>query len=344
MADNTTKVLFLSLSGIGNYLMQSPTIAALKKAHPDWHVTVWVAPRGTKALAENDPHVDQVIEMPIKTSVSGHILQIAALRKHHFDIGIVLSPGQLLKSAAYLFFAAIPKRIGHTYPLLKNEHSSFLLTDAIDEVDATHDIEQNLYLLQVLGIRDKENKQYELSLPPNARQTANQMFLALKIPDNKLVIGIHAGSAPDFIWKRWPLDRFASVAKTLIATKNAHILIFGGSNEESQKQELATLIGSDYSIVSADLLTTVGIMTHCDYLISNDSGLMHVASASGVKVYGLFGPTDEAKTGPRGRNAVIIRAPGTTTVYDTEQNYNLGSSPHETILAITPEMVLDKLA
>src|SRR3989344_9589702 len=98
------RVLFLSLSGIGNLLIQLPTIEALKKARPNWHITVWVVPRGTKAIAESQSYIDDVIEMPISVSpparggVRGdgsiawqHVKNIIALRKSRFDIGIVLS-------------------------------------------------------------------------------------------------------------------------------------------------------------------------------------------------------------------------------------------------------------
>ena len=59
----TKSVLFVSLSGIGNLVMQLPTIATLKKAHPTWHITVWVAPRGTKEIIEAQSSIDEVIEM-----------------------------------------------------------------------------------------------------------------------------------------------------------------------------------------------------------------------------------------------------------------------------------------
>src|SRR5688572_28448349 len=115
MRTNTTRVLIVARSGIGNYLMQMPAIKALKEAHADWHITVWVAPRGTRALVENDPHVDEVIEEHYKQSLAGHAHLIMRLRKEKFDIGIVLSPGQLVKSAAYLYLAGIPRRIGSAY-------------------------------------------------------------------------------------------------------------------------------------------------------------------------------------------------------------------------------------
>ena len=62
-----------------------------------------------------------------------------------------------------------------------------------------------------------------------------------------------------------------------------------------------------------------------------------------MPTYGLFGPTDEKHTGPRGPKSHVIRALGTQPVYNTEKNFDIGLVPHATILAITPQLVLDKI-
>ncbi len=347
------RVLLLSLAGIGNYLMQSVAIQALRQAHPDWDITVWVAPRGTKPLAAHDPSVDHVIEHPITGSYREQLAFIRQLAAGHFGVGIVLSPGQLIKSAAYLFLARIPTRIGHMYPLLGTT-TSLLLTDAVVETPNMHDIEQNLHLLEKLGIPSKDwvGTSYVLTIPEEARREAQTIMRGLNIPVDKPLLGIHAGSAPHFLWKRWPLENFATVAKELITKRNMHIILFGGPNEEDQKQQLRELIKqmlpiTNYqlpiTIVTTSLLATAALMQQCQAVVSNDSGLMHLAAASGVKVYGLFGPTNEHETGPRGTKSFVIRTAGTSPVYNTEHSFNLGSKPHDSLLALTPDQVLAEI-
>lgn len=338
-------VLFLSLAGIGNYLMQSPTIAALKQAHPNWKITVWVAPRGTRELVKSDPHVDDIIEMPIQCSLISHIRQAIKLRARHFDIGIVLSPGQRLKSAVYIFLADISRRVGAAYPFRKNIHSSFLLTHAIHEQENIHDIEQNLRLLEPLGISVPKNAdtKYSVHIPAEHMQAAEVLVRQLAIPRNKTVIGIHAGSASDLAAKRWPSERFAEVATQLVENHNAHILLLGGPDEGELKQKLKDLIGRSATIINAPLLTVAAAMQHCQLVIGADTGLLHLATATDVPTVSIFGPTDERTTGPRGPRAHIIRAPGTKPVYDTEQNFYLGTAPHNTMKAVSTEMVLNVL-
>lgn len=355
------KVLLLSLSGIGNFLMQSPVFQALKTAHPDWHLTVWVAPRGTQELVENDPYIDEVIEAPIQQSLVKHVRLIQQLRQQKFNLGVVLYPGQHFKSAAYLLLAGIPQRIGHHYPLRNNPVSSFLFTHVVDQEKNIHDIEQNLRLLEPLHIAQHEIRisNYKLLIPSHAEKKARDIRAQLHISNDKIIIGFHPGSAAHYIWKRWPLEYFAEVGKTLIQKYKAHILIFGSSDEYRIKAELRQKIqvqtpgiGSNklenmsresVTLVESDLLTTAAVIRHCQLFISNDSGLMHVAAAVGTPTLGLFGPTDEHRTGPRGDKSFAMRAHGTQPVYDVKQNYNLGTQSHQTLHTLKPALVLEKI-
>ncbi len=331
----SSNILFLALSGIGNLLMQLPALEAAKKAWPDSKITVWVAPRGTKIIAEHCSFIDEVIEGKTRRSVLGHLHFVSRLRRHNPEMAIMLSPGQLLKGAGYMFLSGATVRVGHRYPYLGNPGSPFLLSHAIPEEPGLHDIEQNLNLVASLGVNVDawRNKPYHFpSVPPQPR------------PPHQLIIGIHAGSAPEFSWKRWPLENFAHVGRTLATNHHAHILIFGGPAEVEQSKELRTLIGKAHTtLITSDLLSVAGLIKQCDIFLSNDSGLMHVAAASGVHTIGIFGPTNEAATGPRGSKSHVVRAPGTKPVYTTEHSYSLGSAPHETLLKVTPTLVLDKI-
>lgn len=339
----TKRVLFLALSGIGNYLIQAPTIAAYKKEHPQSEITVWVAPRGSKAIAEIDPNVTHVIEAPIRRSLLFNGLHIWRLARRKFDIAIMLSPGQLWKGSVFMFCAFINIRIAHRYPHLGNPESSFLLTAATPELPHVHDIEQNLELLGQLGIDRGAYKYQPYSLPPLpplSVQQGERIIARLTRKPNQLLVGIHPGSAPQFHWKRWPSEHFITTAKEIIIQHQAFILIFGGPAEQSLAADIQRKIGREATVITAPLLTTAAILKHCSLMISNDSGLMHLAAASGIPTIGLFGPTDEELTGPRGTNSRALRAPGTKPIYNTEDNFDLGKDSHESLQALKPDAVL----
>jgi ADP-heptose:LPS heptosyltransferase len=345
MSRHQKRVLILSLSGIGNFLMQSPTWQQLKRRHPKWHLTLWVAPRGTHQLAAADPAIDGIIEASIKASLLRHAIMVRRLRAQKFDIGVVMAPGQLLKSAAYLYLAGIPRRVGHAYRLGANEASAFLLTDPIEEMKGNHDIEQNMELLTPLDSGPRPQAAlYALDIPLDNKQRAKTIIAGLKVAPGATFIGLHAGSAPNFSWKRWPLRNFGIVGRALIEQYGAHILIFGGPEEEVIKQELKRSLGGSASIMTADLITVAALMRHCRLVITNDSGLMHVAAAAGTRTLGIFGPTDERRVGPRGLASHTIRAPHTEPVYDVNTNFNLGPKPHPTLVALAPAQVLDKIS
>jgi len=159
------------------------------------------------------------------------------------------------------------------------------------------------------------------------------------------LVGLHPGSAPDFAWKRWPLDHYAALAKRIIKQYHAQILIFGGSQELPLMKELRRLIGRQHAvIISAHLLTVAAVLKSCQLFIANDSGLMHLSSALLVPTIGLFGPTDENRTGPRGLHSLALRATATKPVYDVNTNYALGAAPHASLLALTPDFVYTAVA
>lgn len=340
---NARHYLFLSLSGIGNYLMHSSVFRAIKINQPSSTITVWVAPRNTAVLAKANPDIDQVIKAPIRRTLIGHLQQVRKLRHLSADAGLVLYPGQHLKSALYMFLAGLDTRVGHRYLHLGNPDSSLLLTNSLAIDPAKHDIEQNLSLLSPLSIPIPASLQpYYAPIPQYYQQQAEVLLKRLKRssgPD-KILVGFHPGCSPDFSWKRWPVDNFSRLAKALVKHHNAHIMIFGGGIELPMMKKLRRLIGQQHSsIISTHLLTVAAVMKHCQLFIANDSGLMHLSSSVSVPTIGLFGPTNEHRTGPRGPNSLALRAAGTSPVYDVDNNYSLEAEPHPSLLAITPEQV-----
>ncbi|MDP3997132.1 MAG: glycosyltransferase family 9 protein [Candidatus Andersenbacteria bacterium] len=372
MSKKSPNILILSLAGIGNFLIQSPVFRTLKQHYPHARLVVWVAPRGTKALAQTNPYIDEVIEAPIRGSLLFHYQQLWRLRRGHYDIAIMLHPGQLWKGAAYMYLAGIPKRLAHQYPYRHNPQSGFLLTDSVPPNPKLHDIEQNLNLLSKLEIalpaiarkqrlgnclaghssqttagKLEIGSSYKINIPNKLTAQANKILKSLNIPPGTTLVGLHPGSSQEFKWKRWPLENFAKLAELLTNQtryQQTIFLIFGGNDENDIKQKLGELLkrqNTKYKILNTtNLLTTAAIMKNCQLFISNDSGLMHLAAIVGTPTLGLFGPTDENKTGPRGRQSWSVRAPETTPVYDVNTNYNFGSNTHPTLLKLAPEMVL----
>ena len=103
--------------------------------------------------------------------------------------------------------------------------------------------------------------------------------------------------------KRWPIGQFIELSRRLVGELNATVLVFGGPDEEAL-QETGSFdprrSPAGLLAVNESLKHTAALIRACDLMISNDSGLMHVAAALGVPTLGIFGPTNPSRTAPYG--------------------------------------------
>ena len=125
-----------------------------------------------------------------------------------------------------------------------------------------------------------------------------------------LVIGPTANWAA----KVWPTENFALLIQKLLAYKEllgAKIILVGGPGEESVGQELISQLKGikPINLIGKPILATAAIFSLSKVFIGNDSGLMHLAAATGIPTLGLFGPTDDNLYAPSGKNAMFVRTP-----------------------------------
>ena len=125
------------------------------------------------------------------------------------------------------------------------------------------------------------------------------------VPDGTPVLAL--GPTANFVGKQWPAERFAALAEQLTGTggtlSGARIAVFAAPYERPQVARLLALLPSDRLIDAVDtgnLLTVYAALARCRLFVGNDSGLMHLAAASGVPTLGLFGPSSAALYEPVG--------------------------------------------
>lgn len=121
--------------------------------------------------------------------------------------------------------------------------------------------------------------------------------------------------------KAWPADRFADMARRLTAAgaalEGAFVAVVGGPvDAEAARTIGAALPASRFlDFTGEPLLPTSDVLARADLFVGNDSGMMHLAAASGAPTLGLFGPTDERLYGPWGRSTAVIRPAGVAFVF-----------------------------
>ncbi len=300
------RVLIVRTDRVGDVILSTPVIRALRAAHPDAHLVMVVRP-AHRELVEGNPDLNEVIlydkDGPEK-SWAGSLRFAAELRARKFDTAIILHSTNRVVLVSWL--AGIPRRIGYARRL------PWLLTDAVPYVKPAgdrHELEYNLDLLRPLGIQPTERT---LFVPTTREQeTKVEIFLREQgMNGSGSLIALHPGaSCPS---KRWPVERFAAVADRLIEQYGVKIVVVTGPDEVATGEKvLKTMRHPAIPALGALSLGELACLfkkTGC--LISNDSGPVHLACAVGTPVVSIFGRwgggLSPTRWGPTGANSMVL--------------------------------------
>lgn len=349
------RVLLVALSGIGNLLMASPMIRALKDANPTTDIDVLVAPRGTDQVLAGNPRVGQILHGTPKPTRAAWHRMVTTIRRGRYDIGIVAHPGQLVMSASLLFFGGVRRRIGYRYTWGLFRHTGLFLNAPVELAEyrnrslddrRAHDVVQNLALMSPLDITAAPAEAaIDFPLAPDDRARADAWLAGQRLSD-AMHIGIHPGAHADLGTKRWPAHRWSEIGDRLAERYGATILVFGGPEEYELKTEVCARMRRPALSVEAPLRTTAALIARCAFFVSNDSGLMHVAVSQNVPTFGLFGPTDERRTAPWGPTGHVIRAPGTVPSYEVARvaDVRARTEPDPSLEALGVDLVVQTIS
>ena len=123
------------------------------------------------------------------------------------------------------------------------------------------------------------------------------------------------GPAANWPPKQWPVENFIALAQKLTAKgglfPNAPVLVIAGNAERASVTPLLAALpaGAGIPVIGYDLLTVASCLKECALFVGNDSGLMHMAAATGIPTLGLFGPGYEEIYGPWGQHCAFVRTP-----------------------------------
>ncbi|MCK6460783.1 MAG: glycosyltransferase family 9 protein, partial [Planctomycetes bacterium] len=161
------------------------------------------------------------------------------------------------------------------------------------------------------------------------------------VPPHPLVI-LHPGSGDNFHGRRWPTRRFGLVARRLADEAKAVVAVTGGRAEATLAREVVEASERDVWDLSGklDLKDLVALLARAQVLVSNDSGPVHLASALGVPVLGLYGPNSPALYGPLSPGSVAFHDAPPCSPCITNFNYKTSRCRNPVcIAAIDPEPV-----
>ncbi len=302
------KILIIALSGIGNLIMAFPMIKLLKEKY-NTKIDFLVAPRRTKDLLENQPFVNKIfiLKYPfIKDLFLNSEVKrlITKLKLNNYDIAITIYPSQGIFSALFMKLIGAKRRIQHKYKFRVFKKISWFLTYS-PEIKNTHSVYENLNLIKFLNIR-KNDLKYVYRITNDEKVFANDFWKKHSL-NKYFIIGIHPGSRKDQPWKRWNINNWIKLLNIIKNNfKNVKFLIFLGP-DEIEYEEYFKMFKNVILIKDFFLRQVISLISRCNFFISNDSGLAHIASLFCIPQINLFkGGPDPKRTRPFSNNAMII--------------------------------------
>lgn len=282
MSSVPQKILIVQTAFIGDVILATPLVQALQSIFAPCEIDFMAIPAAANLLEKN-PGINRVLifDKRGKQRSAAALLRFAkALRAEKYDLAIV--PHRSLRSALLVWLARIPLRVG-----FDRSAGAFLLTQRA-RYQEKHEVERNLDLLRPFGKIPQELKPQVDWDEADAARVAE----LTKNADSKRV---WCALAPGSVWatKRWPADRFAKLAKALIAELHASVFLIGGESDAELCREIQQSAGENcFNLAGmSSLRQSAALLDRCAVLISNDSAPTHLGVATNCNVLTIFGPT-----------------------------------------------------
>jgi lipopolysaccharide heptosyltransferase I len=290
------KILIIKPSSFGDVIHGLPVLHALSQRYPEAELH-WVVAKGFDGILEGHPLIHRLWVIDKDSWKKLGDLQRTCLdlkrlardlRNEKFDLVIDLQG--LFRSAMIGLFTGAEERVGFEHA---REGAKFSYKYRVATDTELHAVEKNLLVARFVGCDPGEPV---FTLPPFG-----------KLPGIVKDIGQYAVIAPSAgtLVKRWPAEYFGRLASILPIAS----IIVGGRSDAALGDEVAHLSGSRaLSVAGKTSLRELGaIVSGAKYLVTCDSGPMHLAAALNIPVFAVFGPTSPVRTGPYGDIHTIIR-------------------------------------
>lgn len=282
-----------------------PTLRALRKRFPTAHIS-WLVRAGLEDILSGHPDLNSVIifkrNEPI--SIFKHLFQlIRKLRADRYDLVLELQGD--IRGGALAWLSRTPIRLGFEAGSFRIEPISTVFTNfKIAEGKASHIIDKNLNFARRLGA-EVEGISFGITASEVEKKYIDR-FLKKEVGNRRIVI-LHPGAA--WLTKKWPIEKYAILADKIKANfTDTAVIITYGPGEKKDAEKIKSL---SHSVPIISPPTTLGeliaLIERCKVLLASDTGPLHLATALGKKVIGLYGPTDEIRNGPYGKENIVIK-------------------------------------
>jgi heptosyltransferase-1 len=320
------RFLLVRLGSLGDVIHALPAASALRDAFPGARIDWLIEPKWRRLL-EGNPDLTEIIPLEKKTA-GGLVTTVRKLRAAHYTCAIDFQG--LYKSALPVFASGAPRRFGFPSTYAREGIASILYTDKINP-RGPHKVDHNLTLAQAAGASPSPPR-FPLTLRPEDEKQVTQDLARHNLAE---FFVLNPGGG----WrsKCWPPERYGELHHRLAAQHGWRAIISFGPGEERLAQELVSAAGTPAPVaLPLGLGPLMALLSRARFVVSADTGPLHLASALATPVVGLYGPTDPARNGPYGGTSIVIRNPA-----KSETTYRRGASYSSPMLSISVDQVAD---
>ncbi|MBF0485683.1 MAG: lipopolysaccharide heptosyltransferase II [Candidatus Omnitrophica bacterium] len=304
----STNILVVKLSAVGDIILITASLKALRERFPDAKISCLVGREGASLLS-GCPYINDVIVYDYKAKhkgIKGFLKILKKLRHHRFDKVIDF---QNNNRTHLLTFLCMP-RASYGY---RNKKLGFLLSDGIlDDVSGLSPVQHQFRVLKSLGIEYNDRVRLEFWPRKDDYAYAREILHSEWIDEKAhTLVGINIAASDRWPTKNWPMSHVAQLCD-MLASQGIRVVVTGMDKDREYVRQLSGLAKSKPAVVAGktNILQLAALISFCKAYVTSDSAPLHVAAAMGVPVIALFGPTSaERHAPPAGKNIRIIRKP-----------------------------------
>ena len=290
------KFLVVNMNYMGDALLTTPAIAALRQAYPDAQIDTVVGAGTAAEVLQGNPDLNQIIARTARGGASRLMQMFRLLRRGRYTDAIILPPLPGYAFAAWL--ARTPRRVGLAGRGMNHFLTELRRTKAVHMADAMLDT-------MPLPPDPTRPRRLVVAVDAEAERTADALLTEQGIAPGQPLIAVNIGATRP--QKRWFAESFA---QTLDGLADVPVVLVGAGAADTAMA--ADILGRTHAAKPINLVgrtevkTLAAVLRRCDLLLSGDSGPMHLATAVGTPCVALFGSTDPAVTGPYDENSEAI--------------------------------------
>jgi exopolysaccharide biosynthesis WecB/TagA/CpsF family protein len=331
----TKRYLIVQLADIGDLILSTPALAALREAQPDAHIALLTTAHSAPIL-NGTALVDEIITFDkgqVNSSKAflkpSNLRRIFALRKGQYDVVLFFHHFTLklgtIKFGLIGLATGAKRRIG-----LDNGNGWFLTEQVRDEgFGARHQAQYWLDLVgivgadttargAVVGVEEVQSTEYRVQsereeaasfqLPVSSQEIQSEKTGENSSGARKRVV-IHAGSGGYSLARRWEASKFAALADRLHTEQGVEIVLVGGKGDDGEIVKEGMKAAPIDLTGKTTLNQLASVIKGADLFIGADSGVMHIAAAVGTPVVAIFGPSNPDAWGPwnPGGKTIVVR-------------------------------------